>query len=239
MWVGLTLPGMIDEPGSFAGSRSSPRPLRGPEPAQRMSLAIFIKAQASRRNPPEAATTASCAASAANLFGAETNGNPVSSEIVFAQRSPNSGGAFRPVPTAVPPMASSYRPGSDPSITPIAPSSWGHVTGELLTQCQRYGVLQMCAADLDDAVELLLFGRQCITQVTQRGQQALDQHAGPGDMHCGGKGIVRGLRHVDVVVGMDRILAAHLAARELDRPVGDHLVGVHVGLCSAAGLPDV
>ena len=30
--VGLTLPGMIDEPGSFSGSDSSPRPQRGPEP---------------------------------------------------------------------------------------------------------------------------------------------------------------------------------------------------------------
>ena len=29
-WVGLTLPGMIDEPGSFSGSDSSPRPERGP-----------------------------------------------------------------------------------------------------------------------------------------------------------------------------------------------------------------
>ena len=28
-WVGLTLPGMIEEPGSFSGSDSSPRPERG------------------------------------------------------------------------------------------------------------------------------------------------------------------------------------------------------------------
>jgi hypothetical protein len=40
-WVGLTLPGMIDEPGSFSGSDSSPRPERGPEPRKRMSLAIL------------------------------------------------------------------------------------------------------------------------------------------------------------------------------------------------------
>ena len=49
-WVGLTLPGMIDEPGSFSGSSSSPRPQRGPEASQRMSLAIFIKATASPRS---------------------------------------------------------------------------------------------------------------------------------------------------------------------------------------------
>ena len=40
-WVGLTLPGMIDEPGSFSGRRSSAKPLRGPEPSRRMSQAIL------------------------------------------------------------------------------------------------------------------------------------------------------------------------------------------------------
>lgn len=40
-WVGLTLPGMMEEPGSFSGRRSSPRPHRGPLPRRRMSLAIW------------------------------------------------------------------------------------------------------------------------------------------------------------------------------------------------------
>lgn len=31
--VGLTFPGMMEDPGSFAGKISSPRPQRGPEPA--------------------------------------------------------------------------------------------------------------------------------------------------------------------------------------------------------------
>src|SRR5271156_6258728 len=39
-WVGLTLPGMIEEPGSFSGNISSPRPERGPDPNSRISLAI-------------------------------------------------------------------------------------------------------------------------------------------------------------------------------------------------------
>ena len=59
LWVGLTLPGMIDEPGSFSGRCSSPRPQRGPEPSQRMSLAIFISEQARVRRAPLAATIAS------------------------------------------------------------------------------------------------------------------------------------------------------------------------------------
>src|SRR6516162_108681 len=35
-WVGLTLPGMIEEPGSFSGRISSPKPERGPEPSRRI-----------------------------------------------------------------------------------------------------------------------------------------------------------------------------------------------------------
>ena len=40
-WVGFTLPGMIELPGSFAGIRISPIPERGPEASQRMSFAIL------------------------------------------------------------------------------------------------------------------------------------------------------------------------------------------------------
>ena len=68
---------MIELPGSFSGMRISPRPERGPEASQRTSLAIFISDAASVFSAPCAKTIASCAASASNLFGAETNGSPV------------------------------------------------------------------------------------------------------------------------------------------------------------------
>ena len=76
-WVGFTLPGMIEEPGSFSGRRSSPMPARGPEPSMRTSLAIFIIDAAMVFSWPASSTWASCAASASNLFGAVTNGRPV------------------------------------------------------------------------------------------------------------------------------------------------------------------
>jgi hypothetical protein len=41
-YVGFTLPGRIEEPGSFSGSVNSPKPQSGPDPSQRMSLAIFM-----------------------------------------------------------------------------------------------------------------------------------------------------------------------------------------------------
>jgi hypothetical protein len=40
-WVGLTFPGMIEEPGSFSGISSSANPARGPQDISRMSLAIL------------------------------------------------------------------------------------------------------------------------------------------------------------------------------------------------------
>ncbi len=49
---GLTLPGMIDEPGSFSGKINSPKPQRGPEASQRTSFAIFINDAASVLNAP-------------------------------------------------------------------------------------------------------------------------------------------------------------------------------------------
>ena len=42
-WVGFTLPGMMEDPGSLSGIKSSPIPDLGPEDNIRMSFAIFIK----------------------------------------------------------------------------------------------------------------------------------------------------------------------------------------------------
>ena len=88
-----------------------------------MSLAIFIRLVARVFSAPDAKTVASWPASAWNLFGAVTNGSPVSSLIRRATRTANSGWVLRPVPTAVPPSAISYRPGSVASRRPIPPSS--------------------------------------------------------------------------------------------------------------------
>ena len=85
-----------------------------------MSLAIFISGTASARSPAEAPTMASRPPWAANLFAAVTNGYPISVAISAAICSPNPGGAFSPVPTAVPPAASSYRPSAEAVTRPIA-----------------------------------------------------------------------------------------------------------------------
>ena len=73
-WVGFTLPGMIELPGSFSGSASSPSPERGPLPKKRMSLAILNRAAAVVLIAPWLNTMASWAARASNLLGAVTKG---------------------------------------------------------------------------------------------------------------------------------------------------------------------
>ena len=105
-WVGLTLPGMIEEPGSFSGRISSPSPERGPEPRKRMSLAILKSEAATVLSAPDISTIASLAASASNLFGAVTKGRPVISAILAATASAKPLRVLSPVPTAVPPWAS-------------------------------------------------------------------------------------------------------------------------------------
>ena len=37
----MTFPGIIEDPGSFYGSINYPKPLRGPDPKNRISLAIL------------------------------------------------------------------------------------------------------------------------------------------------------------------------------------------------------
>ena len=61
---------------------------------------------------------------------------------------------------------------------------------------------------------------------------------GGGNVHGRGKSIVGRLRHVDIVVGMDRILRSKHAPGQLNGSIGDDFVGIHIGLRAAAGLPD-
>ena len=79
--VGFTFPGMIELPGSFEGIISSPIPDRGPDAIIRISLAILFRETAICFNAEWEPTTASWAAKASNLFGADIKGNSVNFEI--------------------------------------------------------------------------------------------------------------------------------------------------------------
>jgi hypothetical protein len=107
--TGLTLPGMIDEPGCRPCSSISPRPASGPEFIQRRSLAIFISATAVVLSWPDNATAVSCEPIRANRFWPGVNSTWVRP---LAKPAANCGWALIPVPTAVPPWASACRLGS-------------------------------------------------------------------------------------------------------------------------------
>ena len=61
----------------------------------------------------------------------------------------------------------------------------------------------------------------------------------PPELVSDGKESVRRLRHVDVIVGMDRYVAAEFRTGKLAPSVGDHFVDVHVELRTATSHPDV
>ncbi|CNI34609.1 Uncharacterised protein [Mycobacterium tuberculosis] len=99
---------MIELPGCRSGRWISASPVSGPEPIQRMSLAILVSDTAMVRNAPDASTSPSRAACASKESAAVRNSvSPVSATSVCTTLAPKPSGAFRPVPTAVPPIASS------------------------------------------------------------------------------------------------------------------------------------
>ena len=168
--VGLTLPGMIDEPGSLAGSSSSPRPHRGPEASHRMSLAIFISVTARPRSAAWARTIGSSEPRAANLFGAVTNGTSSARRASIATSAPKPFGALSPVPTAVPPTARSKQALARVLDIGQTRLELGGVARPLLADRQRHRVLEVGAADLDD--------RSSIRRTSPRSRRAARSRCG-------------------------------------------------------------
>ena len=97
----------------------------------------------------------------------------------------------------------------------------------------------MGAADLDDVFPFIGLRRNRIVQRLHRGDQPLLHIDRRRDAHGRRERIVRRLRHVDVVVRMDRRVASKRSAGELAAPIGDHFVDVHVELGAAASHPDM
>ena len=159
---------MIELPGSFSGIDSSPRPQRGPLASQRMSLAIFIRLAATVFSAPCANTSASAAAITSNLFGAVTNGRPVSLPIAAATFTANS--RMRVQPRA-------DRGAAERELVQMRQRRFDvahalvelrDVARKLLAERERRRVLQVRAADLHDVVERL---RLLVERIAQRLQR--------------------------------------------------------------------
>jgi hypothetical protein len=112
------------------------------------------------------------------------------------------------------------------------------VAGEFLAKRQGCSILQVRPANLDDLLEQIALLLQGVAEALERREERLLEVHDGSDVHDGREGIVGGSRHVDVVVGMDGLLAAHLTAEDLNGAVRDDFVGVHVGLGAGARLPD-
>ena len=123
--TGLTLPGMMLEPGCRSGRWISPSPARGPELIQRRSLQILVRLTATTLAAPLTARPARPGlAWASKWLSASRSGMPVSSASTAVTAAANPGAALRPVPAAVPPSGSSAAscggvaaPGPGPSPT--------------------------------------------------------------------------------------------------------------------------
>ncbi len=108
--TGLTLPGMIDDPGWRAGRRISANPVRGPDDMSSRSSQILARSTASPRSAAETASIGAIDCVAWTRCSAVRRLCPVCSDRLATTRSMYSGSALRPVPTAVAPMFCSSNP---------------------------------------------------------------------------------------------------------------------------------
>ena len=91
----------------------------------------------------------------------------------------------------------------------------------------------MRASALDDSHVVFLKFPEYLSQMPDSRQQPVLQGTDCGDMEGGRKGIVGGLAHIDVIVGMAEFFPGDLVG-----PVRNDFIGVHIALGPAAGLPD-
>ncbi|KAH3665169.1 hypothetical protein OGATHE_003984 [Ogataea polymorpha] len=181
-------------------------PHLGPDPRYLMSLAILKSETATVFRAPEASTTASCAARASNLLGAVTNSSTTLSQVSkILQAVLDSGDAV---------------------------GQLLNIATELLSESQWSGVLQVGSADFDDIGKLLGLLVKRVSQSPHFWQQVVGDLCDGSNVHHSWKSVVGRLRHVDVIVWMHRFLGAQGSAQNLNSPVADYLVGIHVRLSS-------
>ena len=112
------------------------------------------------------------------------------------------------------------------------------ISRKFLPERQGRCVLEVRAPDLDDVVPCACVLLERVPERRDSGLQHVDDLLDGRNVHGGREGVVGGLSPIDMVVGMNRVFCAHYAPEDLDGPVGDNLVRVHVGLGSGPGLPD-
>ena len=97
----------------------------------------------------------------------------------------------------------------------------------------------MCASDFHHTRKGARLCLDGIPQFAYRRDQDFGHAGSCGNVHRGRKRIVRRLRHIHVIVGVNGLFASHHATRYFDGAIRDHFIGIHVRLGAAAGLPHV
>ena len=115
----------------------------------------------------------------------------------------------------------------------------GRPGADFLPQANRHGVLQVRPPALDHIVPLGRLAARHADEARQRLQQ-LVQPPERAQPYRGRDGVIGRLRHVDVVVGMHRLVRrVHRVTEQLIGAVGHHLVGVHVVAGARARLKGI
>ena len=227
---------MLD-PACRGGRLISPKPACGPEDSSRRSLQIFDSLMALRfsdaRERHERARVAR---------GLDEVGRRLEAEPGDRVQVAHGGGAV----TRVGRDARADRGGAEVDLGE-QPDGLGEArvilaegrreAVELLAEGHRHGVLQLGAPDLEDLVELLGLAAERLAQQLELGEQRV-QREGERDLERRRVGVVRRLAAVHVVDGVQDVVAALGVAGDLERDVGDDLVGVHVRRGAGAALDD-
>ena len=109
---------------------------------------------------------------------------------------------------------------------------------ECLAQRHGHRVLQLGAAHGDDVVELVALFVERVFEFVELHEQSLQRDV-DGQPEARRVGVVGGLALVDVVVGVDDVVAPLGEAEVLEGEVGDDLVGVHVDAGARTALEQV
>ena len=73
---------------------------------------------------------------------------------------------------------------------------------------------------------------QPIPQALQIRQQLMNHRFNSSDIDCCRKGVISGLTHINMVIGMYRIIATQCTAKHFNGAIGDHFINIHIGLRS-------
>ena len=170
--VGLTFPGMMEEPGSLAGSASSPRPQR---PRTEPADVVGDLHQRSREGVEGSRSSDDgiVGRQLGELVRCGDEGQTGRFGDGAATRSAKSGCVFRPVPGGAAERQLVQVLDREGEAAQVC-VKLGHPAPGFLTEGERHGVHEVGPVDLDDARPGLGLGRQRVTQGGHGGNDLVD-----------------------------------------------------------------